>query len=644
MNLKKILLILVWVSGSAVYGQKKDTATVNALIDESKSLIGTDSAKAITLALQARDMASDLDYPKGEAYALKNAGMVYYMKGKYSETIDYWEQSLQIFESMQDNVGTSNMLNNIGAIYFNQGADAKALEYSLRSLQIAEKINDTLRIISALSNIGGIYYNKKDPVALTYYLKALPLVESNSMAAAYVLIAGNMGEIYADKNEHAKALEYFEKSIKAAGNDHSAAFSINGIGKLYLKEGKFSEALQYHNKALEIAKQFDDNLQVVRSLRGIADVNMKQGNISLAINYYEQAKAIAESMDDIKVELKDLYQEMATAYSQNKDFSNAFLYKSLYSNIKDTLYDIETKKKLNQLQFDVELSKKEAEISVADVQLKRQRFAKWALMIGLGLVLMITVLIFRSYRVKAKTNKILDKQKDQIEALLLNILPSEVAKELQVNGTATPRNYESVSVMFTDFKGFTTIADKKHPRELVEELNACFMVFDSIIEKHGLEKIKTIGDAYMCAGGIPVPSEDHIFRMIQASMEIRDYMAQNNLQRAAIGLEPWYLRIGIHSGPIVAGVVGKKKYAYDIWGSTVNIASRMESNGEPGKVNISSAVYEMIKDHYDCIYRGKIFAKNVGEIDMYFVGMEKTPGIEERTQIEKIPVESNNQS
>lgn len=643
MDLKKILLILILVSGSAAHGQKKDTATVNALIDESKSLVGTDSAKAISLAQQAKEMASELDYPNGEAYALKYIGMVYYMKGKFGEALDFWNQSLEVFESMNDEVGISNMLNNISAVYLNQGADAKGLEYSLRSLQIAEKINDTLRIISALSNIGGIYYNKKDPVALTYYLKALPLVESNSMTAAYVLIAGNIGEIYVDMNEHAKALEYFQKSIKAAGTDHSPAFSVNGIGKLYLKEGKLSEALKSHNNALEIAKKFDDNLQVVRGLRGIADVYMKQGNVSLALDYYEQAKTIAEGMDDIKVELKDLYQEMATAYSQNKDFTRAFLYKSLYANIKDTLYDIETKKKLNQLQFDIELSKKESEISLADVRLKRQKFAQWALIIGLGLVLMITLLIFRSYRVKTKTNKILDKQKDEIEGLLLNILPSEVAKELRVNGTATPRNYESVSVMFTDFKGFTTIADKKNPRDLVEELNACFMVFDNIIEKNGLEKIKTIGDSYMCAGGIPTPQEDHIFRMIKASLEIRDYMAQNNLQRTTMGLEPWYLRIGIHSGPIVAGVVGKKKYAYDIWGSTVNIASRMESNGEPGKVNISSAVYEMIKDHFDCIYRGKIFAKNVGEIDMYFVGVEKIAGAEETIQI-KIPAETSNKS
>jgi len=233
-------------------------------------------------------------------------------------------------------------------------------------------------------------------------------------------------------------------------------------------------------------------------------------------------------------------------------------------------------------------------------------------------------LIFRSYRIKAKTHKILDRQKNEIEHLLLNILPGEIAHELKTTGRATPRQYESVSVMFTDFKGFTTIADKMPPDDLVKELDDCFIAFDGIIEKYNLEKIKTIGDSYMCAGGIPTPDETHVLKMVKAGLEIQQYVASYNERREENGLEPWLVRIGIHVGPVVAGVVGKKKYAYDIWGSTVNIASRMESNGEPGKVNISSATYELIKDYYECSYRGKISAKNIGEIDMYFIEHEHT--------------------
>jgi len=631
--MKTLFLLLVFVAGYTAYGQpspEKDTTTVNALLSESKALIGTDSAKAISLATQAKDLANEIEFPKGEAFALKNIGMVYYLKGMYGETLDYWNQSLQIFETIKDDIGISNMLNNIGAIYLNQGADAKALEYMLRSLKLAEKTEDTLRMYTALSNIGGIYYNKEDPVALNYLLKAIPLVESIGNADDFVVIAGNIGEIYADKKDRQKALEYFQKSIRVAGDSVSSAFSVNGIGKLYSKEGRLTEALQSHNEALGIAKKFDDKLQVVRSMRGLADVYLKLNNTALAIDYLNKAKVIAEELDDLKIELKDLYKEMASAYSKDKDYSNAFAYQALYSDIKDTLYNIESKKKLNQLQFDFELSKKEVELSRKQVEInlkesriKTEKQARVGVTIGLGLLLIIAFIIYRNSLQKSRVNKILDKQKDQIEHLLLNILPKEVAYELQTNGESKPRHFEEASILFTDFKGFTSIADKLSPAELVEDLNECFVAFDRIIEKFNLEKIKTIGDSYMCAGNIPSPDAEHAYKIIKAAIEIQVFMDEHNLRRAERNLEAWEIRIGIHIGPVVAGVVGNKKYAYDIWGRAVNVASRMESNGTPGRVNISAHLYEIIKDRFECTYRGKIYAKNVGDLDMYYVEFEK---------------------
>ena len=337
-------------------------------------------------------------------------------------------------------------------------------------------------------------------------------------------------------------------------------------------------------------------------------------------------------MDDLKIELKDLYQDMAFAYSKNKNYSDAFLYQSKYADIKDTLYNIESKKKLNQFQFDYELSKKEGELSRKQVELnlkeariKSEKQARIGVTIGLGLLLIIAFIIYRNSLQKSRINKILDKQKAQIELLLLNILPKEVATELQTSGSSKPRHFEEVSILFTDFKGFTSIADKLSPGDLVEDLNECFIAFDSIIEKYNLEKIKTIGDSYMCAGNIPSPDPDHAYKIIKAAIEIQEFMEQYNVLRAERGLEAWEIRIGANIGPVVAGVVGKKKYAYDIWGSSVNVASRMESNGTPGRVNISAYMYETIKDRFECSYRGKIYAKNVGDLDMYFVEYEKDP-------------------
>lgn len=186
-------------------------------------------------------------------------------------------------------------------------------------------------------------------------------------------------------------------------------------------------------------------------------------------------------------------------------------------------------------------------------------------------------------------------------------------KKLMLKGKQV-LTFSGVSVLFTDFQNFTQLADGVSPQHIVAELNECFMAFDDIIERHNLEKIKTIGDAYMCAGGIPVSNDLHQFNIVKASLEISNFIRKRNEKRIAKGLPAWELRIGIHTGPIVAGVVGRKKYAYDIWGSTVNIANRMESNGEPGQVNISASPYELVKERYACRYRGKIYAKNVGEI------------------------------
>lgn len=214
---------------------------------------------------------------------------------------------------------------------------------------------------------------------------------------------------------------------------------------------------------------------------------------------------------------------------------------------------------------------------------------------------------------------IIDAEKQKSERLLLNILPEEIAAELKENGVASPKYYELVTVFFADFKGFTQIAEKLSPTQVIEELNTCFLAFDLICDKYNLEKIKTIGDCYMCAGGIPVANQTNPVEVVKAALEMINWMENWRIEKEKQGKEAWQVRIGIHSGPVVAGVIGKNKFAYDIWGDTVNLASRMESSGEPGRINISGATYELIKQQFKCAYRGKIPAKNKGEVEMYFV-------------------------
>lgn len=625
------LFLASW-KGLTVKGQDKkpaepDTAQVNSLLQQSKDSLNSNPANSIVLAIQARDLAEKINFQKGKAYAFKNIGLGYYYQGKYLETLEHWNESLKIFEDLKDDLGVANLLNNIAAVYGDQGDDAKALDYSLRSLKLAEHTGDKLRILSALNTIGNIYNNNPDKktLALEYLSKALPLSEEIGNKESYGIISENIGQIYYEQNDDVNAKKYFEMALKVLGNTAYSPFAYSGIGKIYLRAGDFEKALEYHNKALAIAQKLDGKLYMVGALHGIASVYRQQKKYADALLYYNRATKMAEEIKAI-TNLKDLYEERSITYAQAGDYKKAFESRSRYDSVKSVIYNIENNKKLVSMQFDFDLQKKQGEINLltkdkdlSELQVKRQKLARNAFAGGMVFVVLIALLIFRNYREKVKTNKILDQQKDQIIELLLNILPSEVAKELQAKGKATPRNYDSVSVMFTDFKNFTTHADKLSPQDLVEELNRCFIAFDNIIGKYNLEKIKTIGDSYMCAGGVPTPDDQQAFNIVKASLEIQDYIVQNNKRRMEEGLEPWYLRIGIHVGPVVAGVVGKKKYAYDIWGSTVNIASRMESNGVPGQVNISASTYELIKDEFSCSYRGKINAKNVGEIDMYFV-------------------------
>ncbi len=213
----------------------------------------------------------------------------------------------------------------------------------------------------------------------------------------------------------------------------------------------------------------------------------------------------------------------------------------------------------------------------------------------------------------------LAEERNKSDRLLLNILPQEIAEELKTKGYAEPTHFDSVTVLFTDFKGFTQIAESLTPNELVHELDSCFSYFDSMMSRYKLEKLKTIGDSYMCAGGIPKLNRTHAIDCVLAALEIQSIMNQMQEIKTSAGIPYWELRLGIHTGPLVAGVIGEKKFAYDVWGDTVNIASRMESSGTTGKINISGSTYQIIKDFFDCEYRGKVNAKNKGEVDMYYV-------------------------
>ncbi len=233
---------------------------------------------------------------------------------------------------------------------------------------------------------------------------------------------------------------------------------------------------------------------------------------------------------------------------------------------------------------------------------------------------------FRSWEKSRKIEeqkKELQSDKEKIDNLLLNILPYSVAQELKERGSVKPIYFDSVTILFTDFVGFSKIAENMTPENLVNELDSIFRYFDSIMDRYRLEKLKTIGDSYMCAGGIPERNNTHEFDAVLAALDMLTFLKKNIEDRKSPGMKNWDMRIGINTGPIMAGVVGDKKFVYDIWGDAVNVASRLETADEPGRINISGATYARIKDYFECEHRGDIMVKNRGRIDMYFVNRLK---------------------
>jgi len=207
--------------------------------------------------------------------------------------------------------------------------------------------------------------------------------------------------------------------------------------------------------------------------------------------------------------------------------------------------------------------------------------------------------------------------------LLANILPDDVADELKIKGTTTARQYDNVTILFTDFVNFTSAGERMSPQVLIDELHTCFTKFDEIIDQYNIEKIKTIGDAYLAVSGLPLADPKHAENIIMAAREINAFM-QDRLTTHAD--KTFDIRIGIHSGSVVAGIVGIRKFAYDIYGDAVNTAARMEQSSESGKINISHTTYLLVKDTIKCTYRGEIHAKGKGRMKMYYVDQPAVAG------------------
>ncbi len=595
----------------------EDTIRVNTLNQLSKFFFNSDPDKSILYGNQATELATQLNFKPGLAYAFKHIGIAYFNKGDYKEALKYYELSLITFHSIGDKKGTANMEMNVGNVYYQNGVDDKALEFYLKSLKISEEIKDTLRMVSVLGNIGAIYGKKKQTYsdAIKYYRQAYPLSIAINDSYLAGLNALNLGEVFMFKEEYDSALHYFNISLPYFDSSLDSSYTLNNVGRLYRRQKKYDQAIEIQKHAFELAVKLDSKDDMAISLAGLAKSFLEKGSLSEATLSYKKAEQIANETG-ANYTLLEIYTGLSKIYSNTNDFGNAVKYQNLLLNIKDSIYNLETDKKLGTLDFTYNLEKKESQINLQKQVISRQKLVRNSFIGGFSIMLISAIVFFR------QRNRI-KKEKHRSDELLLNILPEETAEELKHTGTAKTKSYDSVSVMFTDFKNFTSMSEKLSAEELVREIHMCYSEFDKIITKHNLEKIKTIGDSYMCVGGLPVANSTHPEDAVRAGLEMQQFMAKHKEERIANKLPYFELRLGIHTGHVVAGVVGIKKFAYDIWGDTVNTASRMESSGEVGRVNISESTYQLVKDKFRCAHRGKVHAKNKGEIDMYFVETAK---------------------
>ncbi|RSK47560.1 adenylate/guanylate cyclase domain-containing protein [Hymenobacter rigui] len=531
-------------------------------------------------------------YKKGVASLLNNIGSVYNTSGDYLKALDYYRQAIVIFEEVGEKENLAVATRNIGLIYM-EGNDYKnAMDHFRKSYAIHRKLNNRKNIGETLIPIGKVYAKEgRYDSAFENLTKALQIADEERDKQLQISALASLGDLFYGKSDYNRALPYYTRCLTYAnevGRLQYQSESQIAIGSIMHKLGRNKSSIVKCQDGLRLAEKLGSMSQKKSGCDCLYQAHKSLGNNRQALRYYEQANAYEDSLN--------------LAETSNRIMGMEFQKQQLVDSIAYV-----------KKEYAVKLSHKE--------DVRRREKNRNLIAISLCFVLLIAAGLWNRLAYTRKAKSALQIEKDRSETLLLNILPEEIAEELKEKGNVSAQDYDLVSILFTDFKSFTETAEKMTPQSLVEEINICFKAFDLITEKYQIEKIKTIGDAYMAAGGIPKAHKDSARNIVLAGLEMQAFIKDRALEGYRTNRPAFEMRLGIHIGPIVAGIVGVRKFQYDVWGDTVNTASRMESSGMVGKVNISEALYQIIKDE-DCFsfeYRGYVHAKGKGEAAMYFV-------------------------
>ncbi len=566
-------------------------------------------------AREALKLSRQIRFRKGEGNAQNLLGLAFSSTGDYPSALKHQFIAIEIYREIDFQRGIAGAYNNTGRIYMSLGNYEEAIKNFYQALRVNEKIGNKSWISINYTNLGSLYIllgNQEE--ALKNFQRALEIQEALKDSVSLAGSRLNIGSIYVKQQKYDDAFRNFDFAARIFQDlDYKTGIASAHTSKAiaYYYQGNYKAALKHYQAALQIAESHGNKETLALYNTNLGDNYVKLKNYPEARHYLGQGLAIALEIGNLET-IKDSYASLAQLDSATGNWKAAFYHEKLFNLYRDSLDNESNRESSFREKMTYDFEKKEAvaraaqdkKDAVLKQELQQQKLVRNSFIGGFAVVLLFAGVFFR------QRNKIA-KGKKRSDELLLNILPVDVANELKQTGSSEAKQYNHVTVLFTDFVNFTGISQLLSPAELVQEIHKNFTVFDNIMEKHGLEKIKTIGDAYLAVAGLPHETADHAQRIVKAALDIQQHIHQNGGR--------FQIRIGIHSGPVVAGIVGVKKFAYDIWGDTVNTAARMEQSSEAGKINISETTFQLVKDDFNCVHRGKINAKNKGEIDMYFV-------------------------
>lgn len=603
---------------------KKDTNKVLLLGKLSEVYSTSQPDTAIKYATEQLVLATKLEWIRGIAYANSSFGANYYSKNDLLRSTEYYNKAIEIWLQQEDRKMLADNYAKAGDIYFLQGDHPAALDYLLKACNLYEDIGDKVNAAKTTARIGDIYCSQKDGrKAMEYLQKALQLYQGLNDKLALGRVNASIGNVRLGKQDYSGALAYFNKALaifEQSDKPYEISNVYGNIGSAYIGLKEYSKALAFYFKAMNLSRSVGNKYGEEAAVGYIGEAYLDMAkdqylvlkpdslvpankNVLLqkAVEYLLAGIVLSNETRN-QTALAEFYPKLSEAYAMQGLYKSALDYHLLYSLVKDSLSSTERKIRLFnvQAQHDLELKNKQIELEKLAVEKKQNERIFYIA----GIAGLLIVIVFIAMERRKSDN------------LLRNILPESVATELKSKGSTEVTYFDNVTVLFTDFVGFTRAGEHMTPRELINELHNCFEAFDKIMGKYNIEKIKTIGDAYLAVAGLPKADPKHAENVVMAALEICDFMRERKKQ---LGDRTFGVRVGVNSGSVVAGIVGSKKFAYDIWGDAVNTAARMEQNSMVDKVNISQTTYELIKNKFTVTARGDIAVKNKGVMRMYFV-------------------------